>query len=187
MCIRTYQSMTPQLQARVFVDPTALVLGDVAIGTDSSVWPMAVIRGDMQSIRIGARTSVQDGSVLHITHASSYHSDGYPLQVGDEVTIGHRVILHGCTLGNRILVGMGSMVMDGVSIADEVIIGAGSLVPPGKKLASGYLYVGSPVRAVRLLSAEERLYLPYTANNYVALKERYLSEENASKTHHNQT
>ncbi|MBP8264728.1 MAG: gamma carbonic anhydrase family protein, partial [Pseudomonas sp.] len=132
MAIRTYQGMTPQLGERVFVDESAVVIGDVQLGADSSVWPLTVIRGDMHRIRIGARTSVQDGSVLHITHAGPFNPDGYPLIIGDEVTIGHQVTLHGCTLGNRILVGMGSIVMDGAVIEDEVVLGAGSLVPPGK-------------------------------------------------------
>ncbi|HWR79884.1 MAG TPA: gamma carbonic anhydrase family protein, partial [Pseudomonas sp.] len=104
MAIRTYQGMTPALGERVFVDRSAVVLGDVQLGDDSSVWPMAVVRGDMHRIRIGARSSVQDGSVLHITHAGPFNPDGYPLLIGDEVTIGHNVTLHGCTLGNRILV-----------------------------------------------------------------------------------
>jgi carbonic anhydrase/acetyltransferase-like protein (isoleucine patch superfamily) len=129
-----------------------VVLGDVEIGEDSSVWPLTVVRGDMHRIRIGARTSVQDGSVLHITHAGPFNPDGFPLIIGDEVTIGHKVMLHGCTLGNRILVGMGSTIMDGAIVEDEVIIGAGSLVPPGKRLVSGYLYMGSPVKQARLLT-----------------------------------
>lgn len=171
MAIRTYQGMTPQLGERVFVDESAVVIGDVQLGADSSVWPLTVIRGDMHRIRIGARTSVQDGSVLHITHAGPFNPDGYPLIIGDEVTIGHKVTLHGCTLGNRILVGMGSIVMDGAVVEDEVIIGAGSLVPPGKVLKSGYLYVGSPVKQARSLTDKERAYFSYSASNYVALKD----------------
>ncbi len=143
MSIRSFQQHTPKLGARVFVDPTAVVLGDVEIGEDSSVWPLTVIRGDMHRIRIGARSSIQDGSVLHITHAGPYNPDGFPLTIGDEVTVGHKVTLHGCTLGSRILVGMGSIVMDGAVVEDEVIIAAGSLVPPGKRLESGYLYVAA--------------------------------------------
>ena len=171
MAIRTYQGMTPQLGERVFVDESAVVIGDVQLGADSSVWPLTVIRGDMHRIRIGARTSVQDGSVLHITHAGPFNPDGYPLIIGDEVTIGHQVTLHGCTLGNRILVGMGSIVMDGAVVEDEVIIGAGSLVPPGKVLKSGYLYVGSPVKQARALTDKERAYFSYSASNYAALKD----------------
>ena len=171
MAIRTYQGMTPQLGERVFVDESAVVIGDVHLGADSSVWPLTVIRGDMHRIRIGARTSVQDGSVLHITHAGPFNPDGYPLIIGDEVTIGHQVTLHGCTLGNRILVGMGSIVMDGAVIEDEVVLGAGSLVPPGKRLLSGFLYVGSPARQARALTDKERAYFSYSASNYEALKD----------------
>ena len=176
MAIRTYQSITPQLGERVFVDASAVVIGDVEIGEDSSVWPLTVIRGDMHRIRIGKRTSVQDGSVLHITHAGPFNPDGFPLIIGDEVTIGHKVMLHGCTLGSRILVGMGSTVMDGAVVEDEVIIGAGSLVPPGKVLESGYLYVGSPVKQARPLTDKERNFFSYTAGNYVKLKAQHLAE-----------
>ena len=176
MAIRTFRQHTPQLGPRAFVDSSAIVLGDVAIGEDSSVWPLTVIRGDMHRIRIGARTSVQDGSVLHITHAGPFNPDGFPLLIGDEVTIGHKVMLHGCTLGNRILVGMGSTVMDGAAVEDNVIIGAGSLVPPGKRLESGYLYVGSPVRQARPLTDKERAFFSYSARNYVTLKDQHLAE-----------
>ncbi|MDH0622079.1 gamma carbonic anhydrase family protein [Pseudomonas chengduensis] len=176
MAIRKYQQHVPQLGERAFVDASAVVIGDVELGEDSSVWPMTVIRGDMHRIRIGARTSVQDGSVLHITHAGPFNPDGYPLVIGDEVTVGHKVTLHGCTLGNRILVGMGSIVMDGAVVEDEVIIGAGSLVPPGKRLESGYLYVGSPVKQARALTDKERNFFSYTAGNYVKLKDLHLAE-----------
>ncbi|MBI6924848.1 MULTISPECIES: gamma carbonic anhydrase family protein [Pseudomonas] len=176
MAIRSFQQHHPKLGARVFVDRSAVVLGDVEIGEDSSVWPLVVVRGDMHRIRIGARTSVQDASVLHITHASPFNPDGFALIIGDEVTIGHKVMLHGCTLGNRILVGMGSTVMDGAIVEDEVIIGAASLVPPGKRLVSGYLYMGSPVRQVRLLNDQERAFFAYSAGNYVKLKDQHLAE-----------
>lgn len=176
MSIRRFQQHHPVLAERVFVDTSAVLIGDVEIGADSSVWPLTVIRGDMHRIRIGARTSVQDGSVLHITHAGPFNPDGFPLLIGDDVTIGHKVMLHGCTLGSRILVGMGSTVMDGAVVENEVIIGAGSLVPPGKRLESGFLYVGSPVRQARALSDKERAFFTYTAGNYVKLKDQYLAE-----------
>ena len=144
MTLRTYQNHTPTLGAGAFVDISAVVIGDVEIGTDSSVWPLTVIRGDMDRIRIGARTSVQDGCVLHITHAGPFNPDGFPLLIGHDVTIAHKVMLHGCTVGNRILIGMGSIVMDGAVVEDDVIIGAGSLVPPGKKLESGFFVRGQP-------------------------------------------
>ena len=176
MTLRTYQNHTPTLGAGAFVDISAVVIGDVEIGADSSVWPLTVIRGDMHRIRIGARTSIQDGSVLHITHAGPFNPDGFPLIIGDEVTVGHKVTLHGCTLGSRILVGMGSIVMDGAVVEDDVIIGAGSLVPPGKKLDSGFLYVGSPVKQVRALTDKERAFFTYSAANYVKLKDLHLAE-----------
>ncbi|GGH90619.1 gamma carbonic anhydrase family protein [Pseudomonas fluvialis] len=177
MAIRTFQDMTPQLGERVFVDPSAVVLGDVVLGDDCSVWPQAVIRGDMQPIRIGARSSVQDGSVLHITHAGPFNPQGWPLQVGEDVTVGHNVTLHGCTLGDRVLVGMGAIIMDGAQVEDEVIIAAGSLVPPGKRLVSGFLYLGNPVRQARALTEQERGFFRYSANNYVRLKDQYLLED----------
>ena len=174
MAIRTFQQHTPQVGARAFVDRSAVVIGDVEIGEDSSVWPLTVIRGDMHRIRIGARTSVQDASVLHITHAGPFNPDGFPLIIGDDVTIGHKVMLHGCTVGSRILIGMGSTVMDGAVVEDEVIIGAGSLVPPGKRLESGFLYVASPVKQARPLTDKERSFFTYTAGNYVKLKDQHL-------------
>ncbi|WP_028695823.1 gamma carbonic anhydrase family protein [Pseudomonas cremoricolorata] len=176
MAIRSFAQHTPSLGPQVFVDRSAVVIGDVEIGADSSVWPLTVIRGDMHRIRIGTRTSVQDASVLHITHAGPFNPEGFPLLIGDDVTIGHKVMLHGCTLGSRILVGMGSTVMDGAVVEDEVIIGAGSLVPPGKRLHSGYLYVGSPVKQVRPLTDKERGFFTYTAGNYVKLKDQHLAE-----------
>ncbi|MFT6915217.1 MAG: carbonic anhydrase/acetyltransferase-like protein (isoleucine patch superfamily) [Motiliproteus sp.] len=180
MKIRTYQGMTPVLGERVLVDPSAVVLGDVEIGTDSSIWPLVVLRGDMHRIRIGTRSSIQDGSVLHITHAGPYNPDGFPLLIGSEVTVGHQAMLHGCTIGDRVLVGMGSMVMDGAVIESEVVLGAGSLVPPGKRLESGYLYVGRPAKQVRPLTEKELSYFSYTAGNYVKLKDLHLQEPYAN-------
>ncbi len=173
--IRPWKGVTPQLGERVYIDPASVVLGDVVLGDDSSVWPMAVVRGDMHRIRIGARVSVQDGSVLHITHASDFNPDGFPLTIGDDVTIGHKAILHGATLGSRILVGMGAIVMDGAVVEDEVIIAAGAVVTPGKHLAGGYVYAGNPAKALRPIQDKERAFFPYTAGNYVKLKDEYLA------------
>ncbi len=178
--VRPFNNVTPRLGERVFIDSASAVIGDVELGDDCSVWPMTVIRGDMHRIRIGARTSVQDGSVLHITHASDFNPDGFPLTVGDDVTIGHKAILHGCTLGNRILVGMGSIVMDGAVVEDEVIIAAGAVVTPGKHLESGYVYGGNPAKAMRPLKDKERAFFTYTAGNYVKLKDRFLAEPNVT-------
>lgn len=176
MTIRTFQGIAPTLGERVFVDASAVVLGDVEIGDDSSVWPQVAIRGDVNRIRIGARSSIQDGSVLHVTHAGQFNPDGFALTIGDDVTVGHKVTLHGCRIGDHVLVGMGAIVLDGAVVEDEVIIGAGSLVPPGKTLESGYLYVGSPVKQARALSDKERAFFAYSAANYVKLKDQHLAE-----------
>ena len=175
--IRTFEHHTPRIGDDVFIDPTALVIGDVHIGNESSVWPMTVIRGDIHRIRIGARSSIQDNSVAHVTHTGPYNPDGFPLVIGDDVTVGHRVTLHGCTLGNRILVGMSSTIMDGARVEDEVVIGAGSLVTEGKLLESGWLYMGRPARPVRKLTDKEIGYFAYTADRYVKLAARYLAAD----------
>ncbi len=174
MSIRPHKAHHPALGQRVHVDESAVVIGDVALGDDCSVWPLTVIRGDMHRIRIGARCSIQDGSVLHITHASDYNPGGFPLTIGDDVTVGHKALLHGCTIHNQVLIGMGATVMDGAVIESQVILGAGSLVPPGKVLSSGYLYTGTPARQVRPLTDSEKTYFLYTAANYVKLKNEYL-------------
>jgi len=174
--IRSHKGDHPQLGDRVWIDPTATVIGDVVLGDDCSVWPMTVMRGDMHRIRIGSRCSIQDGTVCHITHAGPYNPDGFPLTVGDDVTVGHKALLHGCTIGSRVLVGMGSIIMDGAVVEDEVIIAAGTLVPPGKTLESGYLYRGSPARQARPLTNEELEFFTYTAGNYVKLKDEFLAD-----------
>ncbi|MGM0634165.1 MAG: gamma carbonic anhydrase family protein [Pseudomonadota bacterium] len=153
-----------------------MVTGDVVLGEDSSVWPMAVVRGDIHRIRIGARTSIQDGTVIHVTHAGPYNPDGFPTTVGDEVTVGHNVTLHGCTIEDRVLVGMGAVVLDGAVVESEVVIAAGALVPPGKRLESGHLYVGAPVKKARPLTEEERGFFSYSATSYVKLKDRHLAQ-----------
>jgi len=176
MNLRSFQGNSPVLGARVYIDPSAVVLGRVILEDDVSVWPQVAVRGDMHRIRVGARTSVQDGTVLHITHAGPFNPEGWPLDIGCDVTIGHSAVLHGCTVGNRVLVGMSATVMDGAVIEDEVVIAAGALVTPGKHLRSGYLYAGSPAREVRQLSEKELAYFTYSANNYVKLKDQYLAE-----------
>lgn len=173
--IRPYQSIVPHIDASAYVDPAAVVIGAVQVGADSSVWPGAVIRGDVNHIHIGARTSIQDCSVLHVTHKRASLPEGWPLIIGNDVTIGHNVTLHGCHLHNRILVGIGSIVLDGVVIEDDVMLGAGTLVPPGKVLQSGHLYLGSPCKQVRALSEDEIAMLPYQADHYVKIKNHYLA------------
>jgi carbonic anhydrase/acetyltransferase-like protein (isoleucine patch superfamily) len=177
MKVRSFQGMTPVLGDKVFVDETALVLGDVRIGNDSSIWPLTVVRGDVNKIRIGNNTNIQDNSVLHVTHPHGDVPEGYTVSVGDNVTVGHRVILHGCEIGDNCLIGMGSTVMDGAVIEPYVLLGAGSLVSPGKVLEGGFLWLGSPVRKVRPLSDDERKWIRASAEHYVELKNRHLDEE----------
>ncbi|MCY4043638.1 MAG: gamma carbonic anhydrase family protein [Cellvibrionales bacterium] len=177
--IRSFGEKVPQLGERVFIDRSAVVIGDVTIGDDSSIWPQCALRGDMHFIRIGKRTSIQDVTLCHVTHDSDYNPEGYPLVIGDDCTIAHQVTLHGCKVGNRVLVGMGATVMDGAVIEDDVVVGAGSLVPPGKTLASGFLYLGSPVKQVRPLTENEMAFFTYSANNYRKLKDQYLLEDEA--------
>lgn len=174
--LRPYRHQLPRLGKRVYIDEGAIVIGDVEIGDDSGIWPMVVIRGDMHRIRIGKRTNIQDGSILHITHAGEKtNPEGFPLTIGDNVTVGHGVILHGCTLQDDCLIGMGSVILDGATVESQVMIGAHSLVPPGRTLESGYLYIGSPVIKKRPLTPEELAFLPYSADLYVRLKDDYLT------------
>jgi carbonic anhydrase/acetyltransferase-like protein (isoleucine patch superfamily) len=174
--LRNFQGHTPNIGQRVLIDPSAVVLGQVILEDDVSIWPQAAIRGDMHHIRVGARTSVQDGCVLHITHAGPYNPEGWSLNIGCDVTIGHNATLHGCTVKDRVLVGMGATVMDGAVVEENVVIAAGALVTSGKHLRSGYLYAGSPAREVRPLSESEMDYFLYSANNYVKLKDQHIAE-----------
>lgn len=174
--IRSYKGIYPQIGDRVYIDNSSVLVGDIQIGDDSSIWPLVAARGDVNHIRIGERSNIQDGSVLHVTHKNAANPDGYPLLIGNDVTIGHKVMLHGCTIKDRVLVGMGAIVLDGVIIEEEVMIGAGSLVPLGKVLESGYLYVGSPVKQARPLTDKERAFLQKSADNYVQNKNDYLSQ-----------
>ena len=178
--LRSFQNKSPATGQRVLIDPSAVILGDVALADDVSVWPQVAIRGDVHHIIVGARTSVQDGCVLHVTHAGPYNPDGWPLQIGSDVTIGHNATLHGCTVGDRVLVGMGAIVMDGAVVEEGVVIAAGALVTPGKRLRSGYLYAGSPAREMRKLSDQEMAYFTYSASNYVKLKDQHIAELEAS-------
>ena len=173
--LRSFQGHSPEVGQRVLIDPSAVVLGQVVLGDDVSVWPHVAIRGDMHRIRVGARTSVQDGSILHITHAGPYNPGGWPLDIGCEVTIGHNATLHGCTIGDRVLVGMAATVMDGAVVEDGVVIAAGALVAPGKRLRSGFLYAGTPAREIRSLNEQEMAYFTYSADNYVRLKDLHIA------------
>ncbi len=171
--IRPFAGLLPTLAAGAWVDDSAQVIGDVYLGADASVWPLATVRGDVNRIRIGARSNVQDNAVLHVTHDGPYSPGGADLLIGEDVTIGHAAVLHACQIGNRVLVGMGSLVLDRAVIEDEVLLGAGSLVPPGKLLESGYLYRGRPVEKARPLTEAERAQLLYSAHHYVRLKNLY--------------
>jgi carbonic anhydrase/acetyltransferase-like protein (isoleucine patch superfamily) len=173
MTIRNFKDKVPKIHHTAYIDETAVVIGDVTIGEDSSIWPMTVARGDVHSIKIGSRTNIQDACVLHVTHDGKFSPGGYPLTVGDDVTVGHRVTLHACTVGNQCLIGMSATIMDGAVLGDKVIVGAGSLVPTGKQLDSGYLYVGSPVKRVRELNEKEIVFLEYSAKHYSHLKDQH--------------
>ena len=174
--MRSFKNISPTIGNNTYIDESSVLIGDIVIGDDSSIWPLVAGRGDVNVIRIGDRTNIQDGSILHVTRFSEHNPEGYPLIIGDDVTIGHQCMLHGCTLGNRILVGMGAIVMDGVIVEDDVFIGAGTLVPPNKRLESGYLYMGNPMKKARLLKDSESAFLKQSAINYVELKDEYLSE-----------
>ncbi len=167
----------PKLGKETWIHETAVVIGKVTLGEEVSIWPYAVIRGDVNTIKIGNYSNVQDGTVIHATHPSIYNETGYATIVGDEVTVGHSVILHGCQIGNRVLIGMGSTILDNSTISDDIIIGANSLVPMNKTLESGYLYVGSPVKAVRPLNDKEKEFLRYSAKHYAKLKNHYQPTE----------
>lgn len=176
MTIRTYKNVSPTIGANTYIDESSVIVGDVTIHDDASIWPLVAARGDVNYITIGARSNIQDGTVLHVTRKSTANPDGFPLIIGNDVTIGHKCMLHGCTLGDRILVGMGAIVMDGAIVEDDVFIGAGTLVPPNKTLESGYLYVGNPMQKKRPLKDSERAFLKQSAVNYVNLKDEYLAE-----------
>lgn len=173
MPIRPFEQHTPRIHPTALIDETAVVIGHVDIGEESSIWPLCVIRGDVQRISIGARTSIQDGSVVHVTHDSRFCPGGQPTVIGNDVTVGHKAILHACTVHDFCLIGMGVIVMDQAVIEARVMVGAGSVVPPGKVLEAGFLYVGSPVKKVRPLNPTELEFLEYSAQNYQRLKNRH--------------
>jgi len=173
MSIRSFQGVSPRIAATAYIDEAAVVIGDVTVADDASLWPMVVARGDVHSITIGERSNVQDGSILHVTSDNSFTPGGFPLLIGHDVTVGHGAILHACTIGDFVLIGMGATVLDGAVVKDRVMVGAGALVPPGKQLESGYLYIGSPVRQARPLKQAELDYLEFSSGHYVELKNRH--------------
>ena len=167
------QDTAPRLSAGAWVHPSATVIGDVVLGENASVWCGAVVRGDVNAIRIGRDTNIQDLCVLHVSHRHPADPDGAPVAVGDRVTVGHGVILHGCAIGDECLIGMGSLIMDKAVLEPRVLLGAGSLVPEGKRLESGHLYLGRPAKQIRPLTPEEIAYFDYSAQHYVALQRSY--------------
>lgn len=174
MSIRAFRGFRPEIRRGAWIDPAATVIGRVTVGEDASLWPGVVARGDVNALVIGARTNVQDGSILHGASARLAGGEGIPLLVGEECTIGHGAILHACTVGNRCLIGMGAILMDGAVLGDEVIVGAGALVTAGMKLPSRTLWTGSPARPQRALEQREIAFLAESAAHYVELKEGYL-------------
>ncbi len=176
MPIKSFNKIIPSLGKGAYVEQSAVLYGDISIEEDASVWPLVAGRGDVNYIRIGKRSNIQDGTILHVSRRSTKNPNGFPLIIGDDVTVGHQCMLHGCEIGNRVLIGMSATVMDGAVVEDDVIVGAGSLVPPNKKLESGYLYVGNPVQQKRKLHDAEIQFLKDSAINYVKLKDIYLAE-----------
>ena len=152
------------------------MIGKVTLGDDASIWPMAVVRGDVSTINIGERTNIQDGAILHVTHDGPYSNGEGPLTIGDDVTVGHQAMLHACTIGNRCLIGMSAIVMDNVVIENEVLLAAGSIVPPNKRLEARSLYRGNPAKRVRDLTQDEIEMLAYSAQHYVKMKNEYLEQ-----------
>lgn len=174
--IEGFQNQLPELGEKVYTHLNATVIGEVKIGADSSIWPGVVVRGDVNHIHIGHGTNVQDLSILHVSHKSSWDPAGAPLMIGNNVTIGHSVILHGCTIKDECLIGMGSIVMDKAVVQKHVLLAAGSLVPEGQVLESGYLYMGRPAKKIRALTKNEIGHFMYSANHYIKLKDAYLNE-----------
>ncbi|QIZ78187.1 gamma carbonic anhydrase family protein [Ferrimonas lipolytica] len=177
MTTKAFKQHSPVLGERCYVEESAVLYGDIELAEDANVWPLVAARGDVNYIRIGKRSNIQDGSVLHVTRKHDAQPDGFPLLIGDDVTVGHKALLHGCQIGDRVLVGMGAIVLDGAVVEHDVMIGAGSLVPPGKRLESGFLYIGSPVKQARPLKPAELAFLTESAQNYVKLKDAYLAQQ----------
>ncbi len=173
MTIKTFNGIAPAIAETAYVDADAVVIGDVTVGEHASLWPTTVVRGDVQSIRIGAYTNIQDGSIVHVTHDGEFSPGGFACAIGNYVTVGHRAVVHACTVGDYCLIGMGSTIMDGAVLEPKVMLAAGSLVPGGKTLEGGYLWVGSPAKKQRPLTERELRFLEYSANHYAKLKDRY--------------
>ena len=173
--LRPFRDRLPTLGARAYVDPAASVIGDVVLGDDVSVWPFTVVRGDVNFIRVGDRTNLQDGSVVHVSHDGPHAKlGGFATRIGNDVTIGHKAIIHACTIEDAVLIGMGAIVLDGAVVKKHGFVGAGALVAPGKVVGEGELWLGNPAKKVRMLSDAEIEALYYSAGHYVRLKDEYL-------------
>ncbi len=168
--IRTFQGVAPRVAGSAFIEETAIVIGDVVIGADSSVWFHAVVRGDVHYIRIGDRTNIQDLSLLHVTH------DTHPLVIGDDVTVGHHVVLHGCTIEDRVLIGMGAIVMDGAVVGEDCVVGAGALITERMRVPPKSVILGAPARVKRPVTDEELAWIRESAQNYIRYARQYLEE-----------
>ncbi len=175
--IRTFHGLSPDISPIAYVDPSAQVIGRVQVGDDSSIWPCSVLRGDMHAIRIGARTNIQDGALLHVTHDARFTLGGFALTIGDNVTIGHGAALHGCSVQDACLIGMRASVLDGTLVKKHSMVGAGAVVTQGKVVGEGELWLGNPARYVRMLSNEEVEKIYYRARQYVALSANYRAEQ----------
>ena len=176
MSIRRYRNVSPTIGERVYVDAMATLVGDVVLDDDVSLWPGVVVRGDVNFIRIGARTNVQDGTVIHVSHDGPHAKlGGFATVIGADVTIGHKAIVHACRIEDACLIGMGAILLDGVMVEKHGFVGAGALVPPGKVVGGGEMWLGNPARKARMLSDAEIEALYYSAQHYVRLKDEYLS------------
>jgi carbonic anhydrase/acetyltransferase-like protein (isoleucine patch superfamily) len=167
--IRIFKNHAPRIAPSAYVDESAQVIGDVAIGEESSVWMNAVVRGDVNHIRIGSRTNIQDGTIVHVMRDPSH-----PTIVGDDVTVGHGAILHGCTVGNRCLIGMGAVLLNGSSIGEDCIVAAGTLLPEGAAIPARSLVMGSPGKVRRTLTDDEVAFIAESAQNYVTYRLDYM-------------